>query len=138
MKALTIRQPWADAIAHGTKRTENRTRKAPAKHIGTRILIHAGLAYDPMGRFIITDRDALASWPDNRGAVIAVATLASAHFAADGTCCKEWGEPKVFHWMLADVTALPDPVPVKGALGFWTPGEEIVNAALRQETGVAW
>ena len=50
MKALTIRQPWADAIVHGTKRTENRTWKTT--HRGP-VLIHAGVAYDPMGRFII-------------------------------------------------------------------------------------
>lgn len=137
MKALTIKQPWADAIAHGEKRTENRTWEPPKKHIGTRILIHAGAAYDPMGRFIITDRSALNSWPDNRKSIIAVVTLQSFHMATDG-CCAPWGEPNVYHWELADVVALPEPVPAKGALGFWTPDEETVNAALRQETGVAW
>ncbi|MFJ7999035.1 ASCH domain-containing protein [Streptomyces sp. NPDC096310] len=131
MRALTIRQPWADAIAHGTKRTENRTRKAPAKRIGTRILIHAGAAYDSMGRFIITDRNALNSWPDTRGAIIAVATLTSSHFAA-GCCCKGWGEPNVHHWMLTDVTALPEPVPAKGALGFWKPADDVITAAITQ------
>lgn len=42
IRALTIRQPWAGAIAHQTKRVENRSWKLPAKHHGARILIHAG------------------------------------------------------------------------------------------------
>ncbi|MBR8638680.1 ASCH domain-containing protein [Streptomyces tuirus] len=46
MKALTIRQPWAGAIAHQTKRVENRSWKLPAKHEGARILIHAGAEPD--------------------------------------------------------------------------------------------
>lgn len=34
MRALTIRQPWAAAIAHGPKRIENRPKPIPPKHIG--------------------------------------------------------------------------------------------------------
>lgn len=136
MKALTIKQPWAAAIAHGMKRTENRTWEPPKKNIGTRILIHAGAAYDPMGRFIITDRDALNSWPDTRKAIIAVAELREVHAAADG-CCAPWGEENVYHWTLADVTALPEPVPAKGALGFWTPNEDVLAAVEQQLQAVA-
>lgn len=136
MKALTIKQPWADAIGHGEKRIENRTWQPPGKHIGTRILIHAGAAYDPMGRFIITDRDALNSWPDARKAIIAVAELASVHAAADG-CCAPWGELDVYHWELSDVIPLPEPVPAKGALGFWTPTPEVLAAVEAQLAEVA-
>lgn len=39
--ALTIHQPWADLIAHGPKRTENRT-WLPALDPGTFLAIHAG------------------------------------------------------------------------------------------------
>lgn len=117
MRALTIRQPWADAIAHPTKRTENRT--WTTKYRGP-LLIHAGAAYDPMGRFIITDWDALDSWPDTRSAIIARAELADVHPATNG-CCAPWGEPGVYHWQLTDITPLPDPVPCKGRLGLWTP-----------------
>lgn len=42
MKALTIKAPWAQAIAHGTKRIENRTWKPHADVIGQRIAIHCG------------------------------------------------------------------------------------------------
>lgn len=138
MKALTVKQPWANAIAHGSKRTENRTWPAPAKHLGTRVLIHAGAAYDPMGRFII-DRDDLDSWPDTRGAILAVATLASCHFDGDGCSenCTAWGQRQVFHWKFADVSQLAIPVPAKGALGFWAPGASVLAAIEAQLQAVA-
>jgi len=42
MKALTLKQPWAWAVAHAGKDVENRTWKPPASVIGQRIAIHAG------------------------------------------------------------------------------------------------
>lgn len=131
MKSLTVRQPWAGAIAHQAKRVENRTWQLPSKYWGARILIHAGAQRD---RFAVVYGDNL----DVYSAVVAVATVTGCHYSEDGSCCGPWGEENVYHWTLADVTALPEPVPAKGALGFWTPGEDTVNAALRQETGVAW
>jgi hypothetical protein len=130
MRALTIRQPWAGAIAHQTKRIENRSWKLPAKHHGTRILIHAAAT---------RDRDATVYGPhlDVYSAVVAIATITGCHWSDDGTCCGPWGVERAYHWALADVTALPDPVPAKGALGFWRPDEAIVTAALTQ-TEPAW
>lgn len=130
MKALTVKQPWADAITHGTKRTENRTWRPP-QGTGARILIHAGSAYDPMGRFIITDWTALESWPDTRGAVVAVAELGDVHAAEDG-CCSPWGQPGVYHWTFTSVTALPEPVPCGGRQKLWTPGDDVLAAVQRQ------
>ncbi|MFE9337715.1 ASCH domain-containing protein [Streptomyces sp. NPDC007063] len=132
MRALTVRQPWADAITHGSKHVENRTWELPAKHVGTRILIHAGQGYDPMGRFIIADHDLVASWPDTRGAITAAATLTGSHWSKDGTCCRPWGQEVAYHWQLADVVALPAPVPCKGRLGFWTPPADVLAAVEQQ------
>ncbi|MER8004818.1 hypothetical protein [Streptomyces sp. NPDC094149] len=131
MKALTVRQPWAGAIAHQAKRVENRTWKLPGKYWGARILIHAGAQRD---RFAVVYGEHL----DVYSAVVAVATITGCHYSEDGRCCGPWGEENVYHWTLVDVIALPEPVPAKGALGFWTPDEETVNAALRQDTEVAW
>jgi hypothetical protein len=116
MKTLTIRQPWADAIVHGEKRTENRT--WTTKYRGT-LLIHAGAAPDPKAPI----------WgprPDVRSAILATATLAGVHFA-DGNCCGTWGFPGVYHWELADVTPLAAPVPAKGRLGLWAPTSEQIS-----------
>lgn len=131
MKALTIRQPWAGAIAHQTKRVENRTWKLPVKHEGARILIHAGAQRD---KFATVYGDHL----DVYSAIVAIATITGCHWAETGRLCGPWSEPDAYHWTLADVAALPEPVPAKGMLGFWTPDEDTVNAVLRQETGVAW
>lgn len=128
MIALTVRQPWADAIAHGGKRIENRTWPVPAKHVGARILIHAGAVAD---RYAVLPAEVPSrpiGWPGTRSAVVAVATLVGSHLAT-GRCCGPWGFPEVFHWQLADVTALTDPVPCKGRLGLWTPPADVIAAA---------
>lgn len=127
MKALTIKQPWADAIAHGTKRVENRT--WTTRYRGS-ILIHAGVAYDQTAGRTVPDLTALADWPDYRGAIIATAELVDIHPAAG--CCTPWGEPDVYHWQLANVYALPEPVLTKGRLQLWTPVPAIIRAALDQ------
>ncbi|MEV8033959.1 hypothetical protein [Streptomyces sp. NPDC086182] len=126
MKALTIRQPWAGAIAHQTKRVENRSWKLPAKYHGARILIHAGAQ---------PDRDAIVYGDhlDVYSAVVAVATITDCHYSNDGRCCGPWGQENVYHWTLADVTALPEPVlDVRGQLGIWTPGAELVTTVEAQ------
>lgn len=120
-KALTVRQPWADAIAHGPKRTENRTR--PTKYRGL-LLIHAGLTGDRAAVLA-----GISVGPDKRGHVIATAQLVGCH-QADGQCCGKWGFPDCWHWELADVQALTAPVPAKGQLGLWTPPSEVLLAVL--------
>jgi hypothetical protein len=130
MKALTVKQPWADAITHGMKHTENRT-WLPPQNTGAHILIHAGAAYDPMGRFVITDWTTLESWPDTRGAIVAVAEIGGVHLAENG-CCAPWGQPGVYHWTLEDVIALPEPVPCGGRQKLWTPDDDVLAEVRRQ------
>lgn len=123
MRALTVRQPYADAIVHGEKRTENRSKAIPGKYLGTTILIHAGKEPHASG---ITAADlGSEDWPDVRGAILATARLDSCH-RAEGACCAPWGHqetdqtPIVWHWQLDDVRPLETPVPATGALGLWT------------------
>ncbi|MFD6149422.1 hypothetical protein [Streptomyces sp. NPDC060243] len=137
MRALTIRQPWAGAITHLDKRVENRSWKLPAKHHGARILIHAAATtYAALGRIHIlnlTGDEPENQWPDDRGAIIAAATLTGCHWSSDdGTCCGPWGFENAYHWTLTDVIALPEPVPAKGALGFWTPSPDALAAVTPQ------
>lgn len=122
MKALTIRQPYADAIAHGEKRTENRTRRT--SYVGT-VLIHAGLTGDRQAVL-----DGLMPGPDTRGAIIAVADLIGCHQA--DRCCKPWGFADCWHWELAAVRTLATPLLVKGQLGLWTPSDDLLAAAWEQ------
>ncbi|MEV5451615.1 hypothetical protein [Streptomyces sp. NPDC052535] len=127
MRALTIRQPWAAAIAHGPKRIENRPKAIPAKHQGTTILIHAGAAEDENA----LPRDMVRQWPQHFRAIVAVATLAGCH--QDQGCCRPWGFPGTWHWELTDVQALPNPPrPARGQLGLWTVSDDVLAAVQRQ------
>jgi hypothetical protein len=120
--ALTIRQPWAGAIAHQTKRVENRAWKLPEKHVGARILIHAAAQPD-------RNAQVYGERLDVYGAIVAVATITGCHYSQDGTCCGPWGFESAYHWTLADVVALDEPVPAKGRLGIWTPTADLIAAA---------
>jgi len=127
MRALTIKQPWAAAITHGPKRVENRTKPIPPAHLGTRILIHAGAAEDENA----LPADMVRQWALQWRAVIAVATLASCH--QDDRCCRPWGFPGQWHWVLEDVTPIPHPPrPVRGQLGLWTVPDDVLAAVQRQ------
>jgi len=129
VKALTIRQPWAGAIVHQTKRVENRTWKLPNAHEGAHILIHA--AAQP-------DKWAVVYGPnlDVYGAIVGAATLTGHHWSDDGRCCGPWGFENAYHWALTDVVALDQPVPAKGALGFWNPPADVL-AAVQQQLALA-
>ncbi|MER6092534.1 hypothetical protein [Streptomyces bluensis] len=134
MRALTVRFPWSAAIAHGEKRIENRPKPIPAKHLGTTILIHAGLAEDdnalPVGM--------VRQWPRHFGAIVAVADLISCHQATKPACCTPWGFPqtddgKLWHWQLDNVRRILHPVRgVRGQLGLWTVDDADLVAVQRQ------
>ncbi|MDX3531172.1 hypothetical protein P1P75_33410 [Streptomyces sp. ID05-39B] len=134
MRALTVRFPWSAAIAHGTKRTENRPKPIPPAHLGTTILIHAGLAEDDNA----LPAETVRAWPRHYGAIIAVADLASCHQAARPRCCAPWGFPQtdagtLWHWQLDNVRTLPHPPrPVRGQLGLWTVDDDVLAAVRRQ------
>lgn len=127
MRALTVKQPWAAAIAHGEKRTENRAKPIPPAHLGTTILIHSGAAEDDNA----LPTDMTRAWPRHFRAIVAAATLASCH--QDTGCCRPWGFPGTWHWVLEDVQPVPNPPrPVRGQLGLWTVDDDTLAAVQRQ------
>jgi hypothetical protein len=124
-----VKQPWAAAIAHGPKRVENRSRPIPAAHVGTTILIHAGLSEDVNA----LPADMIRDWPRHWGAIIVVANLAGCHQAAKPRCCAPWGFPDTWHWQLTDVRAVPHPIlGVRGQLGLWAVPDDVLAAVQRQ------
>lgn len=127
MRALTVKYPWSAAIAHGEKRIENRSKPIPPKHLGTTILIHAGAAEDENA----LPADMVRQWPRHFSAIVAVATLASCH--QDTGCCRPWGFPHAWHWVLEDVRPVPHPPrPVRGQLGLWTVDDDVLAAVHQQ------
>lgn len=135
MRALTVKQPWAAAIAHGPKRTENRARRTPANQINTTLCLHAGAADDhtlrPSSQVPPTLTDGMGLWPAYRKAIIAVFTVVGCH--EDAGCCRPWGFPDSWHWEIGNVQVLPEPVlGVRGQLGLWTVSDNVLAAVQRQ------
>jgi hypothetical protein len=150
LRGLTIWQPWADAIAYGTKRVENRPWLAPPwMKDGGLLAIHAGqaTAWDarpPGGE----------GWADppmglprmSHGVILAVATLEGCHWplspvraftraghpCAPGAQCSPWGAADEVHWELAGVVALSEPVPCRGKQRLWRLPEDVEKAVRKQ------
>jgi len=149
LRGLSIRQPWAFAIAKAGKTVENRSRGTAFRGL---LAIHASQIYDeeaalptPAALSLLMDAAIaeLRGTPDpalTRGAVVAVATLDECHWYADcrsfeGTSerlCTEWAMTLQWHWSLADVRPLAEPVPCRGQLGLWTVPEDAERAIRAQ------
>lgn len=153
VRGLTIKQPWAFAIAEGFKPVENRSRRT--NYRGT-LLVHAGLKIDRSVPIVRYSRGAAIRLDEQGGsgnfwdarvrvpssfykshatlalsAVIATARLADCHEATNG-CCAPWGFPDQWHWELADVQPLQQAVAKAGARGLWKPDADLL-AAVQQE-----
>lgn len=141
MRALTVRQPYADAIAYGAKSVENRSKPLPPKHIGAPVLLHAAKAAHAtritaalLSEFTGAD---ITEWTDTRSSILAVIRFRGSHRVTEW-CCRPWGQvitrvqPEVWHWEISEVIRLPQPVPASGALGFWQVPDDIAAAVQRQ------
>ena len=117
VRAVTVWQPWADALAYLGKDIENRTRRTTYTDGGL-LFIHAGLRVDEAAYELLPEA---AELPGVRGAVIAVARLTGCH-RCDGSC-SDWAEtgPDVWHWEISDVVPLETPVKATGQRNLWIP-----------------
>lgn len=148
LRALTVHQPHAAAIIRGHNDVQNRTRRTSRRGF---VLIHAGLKADRAA--LASARAPIAETVIGRwmrrcggepsalpyGAIVGVAQITGCHPARPwitGGCCRPWGESRqvtqVWHWELRGRVALREPVPCKGALGFWRPGADTLAAVLKQ------
>lgn len=135
MKTLTIRQPWAWAVAKGYKTIENRGWATP--HRGE-TAIHSAKKFDDQPEDALRMvRDILRAtgipYPKTfhdagplagTGLVLAVADLvdvcvASFHTSTVVCDCAPWAIPGQAHWQLANARLLDEPVPATGRLGLW-------------------
>ncbi len=157
LPALTLWQPWAWCIAHGTKRVENRNWPPPDALVGQRLAIHAGRHYDADGAATLPARAALGLRPGEppgpdtivRGAIVAVATVAGAvlvdpdgrggfvarrvlgPLAPDRVRAVErdpWTEG-AWGWVLEDVVAV-EPIACPGNRRLWAVEPTLAEAVL--------
>jgi hypothetical protein len=139
VKAMTVRQPYADAIVQPSdlpKRIENRSWPLPARYVGVPVLLHSAAAAER--KPVLPDAWAIPRLYGDRadllGVILARVTFTACHLDGDGCdeVCAPWGQPGVFHWDIADVVALTTPIPAKGQQQFWTPTDDVLDAAYRQ------
>lgn len=113
VKALTIRQPYAELICRKDKLVENRAWRTPYRGA---LAIHAAKNRTWL------DHDDLTEYPDMAfGAIVAIARLVDCvrraelspaligHAHAEGPWC----------WLLEDVRRLPAPIPCAGTYRLW-------------------
>lgn len=118
MKALSIRQPWAEAILHHGKDIENRDWKSSS--FRGLLLIHASKTNKPEAR---ADWDMVRTLSGDeprpldrleRGGLVGMCRVVD----VVETSFSRWRLPDHLYLVLADPIALPF-VPFKGALGFF-------------------
>ena len=101
MKALSIKQPWANMIANGEKTIE--TRKWPTNYRGKLLIVSSKSPPIKLAGFAL----AIARVADCR-------PMTKEDEAA--ACCPVY--PGAFSWVLEDVQKI-EPFPVKGSLGIY-------------------
>jgi hypothetical protein len=120
VQLLSVRQPWAWAIARGRKPVENRE-WAPAYR--GQLAIHASMRVDLQA--CESPLIWSAGWDPGDpvaviGGIIAVVTLAgvcSAALSGESCDCGEWARPNAYHWRLTDPQPLDRPVVSIGRSG---------------------
>jgi hypothetical protein len=160
MRALSVMQPWIGAITYSDKRVENRGWPAPDWIIGRTIALHASKGPDwgapdrawtacGLAPYRAGPNAPRRAWTASLtlGAVLAVATITGCHHSMDcrchhdegprerGSLCTPWSASGQFHWVLAGVRPLAEPLPCRGALGLWRlPGD--VEKLVREQMEV--
>lgn len=146
LRGLTLWRPWAASIVHGPKRVENRPWAPPVAHVraGLWIALHAGQRWDEEGASFITDvgkwKEASerldddecdeSCWPYEWAVqgIVGVARVERVwkfdSLSDEGLPGMEWAFG-TYCWDLADVRALPEPIPCRGRQMLWTLPAEI-------------
>lgn len=140
--AISVRQPWADAIVFGPKRIENRTWRPTAQLLvgPFPVWIHASGSADPVSAGVSAALDEFLQGrgrPIFLGCIIGAAVVervAASQSDVDTDQRGWWAGPLA--WVLRDVVALSEPVRASGRLSLWRPTPEVQKACLaRLPTG---
>jgi len=140
MRAISLWQPWATAIAVGVKRYETRHWAPPGTAFGQPLAIHAAKRWGPEERLFAAEEQMLGVLPEEipLGAIVAICRLQGWDDAYEmhktGKISPlefRFGNyaPNRYAWILTDVVALPEPIPFKGAQGFFNVPDELLRHA---------
>lgn len=137
MKAISLWQPWATAMAIGLKSIETRHWSTNIRGL---IAIHAAKQWQLPEREwaaeLAARHDAPAIANPPLGRIVATGKLVAVKRTEDlwstiSETERSFGnyEPRRFGWIFEDVVALPIPIPFKGAQGFFDIPDELLALA---------
>jgi hypothetical protein len=128
-QVLSIRQPFAWAIAIGRKKVENRTWTTPYRGV---VYIHAGKSFKREGAYWMARTFRLKAPSDApRGAIVAVAELTDVVTRKSAKRFGRWfGGP--YGLVLSNVRVLRSPVKTLGKLGLYRPSASVKRAVEKQ------
>jgi hypothetical protein len=130
LRAISLTRPWPFAFIHLNKRIENRSWQPLPQFIGPLIALHAAKSWSEDDRRFIQERTSLIV-PDKKNSphseIFAVCRIVKI-YPIDSLFTPPQDQEEWFFgpygWLLEDYKTLSEPVPCKGALGFWQiPGE---------------
>ncbi|GGR62727.1 hypothetical protein GCM10008959_25960 [Deinococcus seoulensis] len=139
--ALSVQEPWSTAILDFGKDVENREwHRSPGllaqarRLVGRRLMLHAGKTFDdsgvPVVRALTGQR--LLKADCTLGAVLGVITIQAV--MVDGEPTSGWAARGAVHLHVAHPVRLTDPIPCRGALGFFCPDDTVQERVRRQLT----
>jgi hypothetical protein len=116
LPAISVRQPWAEAIISCGKNIENCSWPCPARYFGRVLLIHAGKTIDFDGNLSFHPELSGIKSPlvFKRGGIVGAMFISG---------CEEnnpsrWADPLCFHWLISRAWRVPF-YACKGRLGFF-------------------
>ncbi len=132
MKALSLWQPWASAIALGHKKID--TRHWATKYRGP-IAIHAAKRFQREQRVFAGIERTLGRLPDRLpfGAIVAIAYLddiVPTEQLAPSSIERMYGDYSSgrYGWILESIQALAEPIPFKGRQGLFNIPDDLIPA----------
>lgn len=119
MKALSLKQPWAELVVSGKKKIELRKWNT---HFRGEFLVHASKSPDmnAMKKFEISESSLPLGFVIGKAKLVDVKKYENKEdFAKDAglhLATSDWGE---YGFVLSDVFRLEKPIAAKGTLNFW-------------------
>ena len=121
MKALSIKQPWANMIIDGKKTVEIRNWRHPYRG---RLLIHTGKKHDPVGKGMFPDENITPL-----GAILGhVELVAITQYRVyeqwhegylEHLNPYDWFEPNLYGWVFENPEKLDSPIRMRGETGLF-------------------
>ena len=119
MRALSIRQPYADLIARGIKDVENRSWWTATRGC---VYIHAGLKFDQFSYGNMVDRQGLLPRKEDYdfGAIIGEVDIVDCTFRKPLQIgFSKWHDTGYWGFILTNAILYDKPIPCRGQLGFF-------------------